>query len=129
MRRSLTKTEILRSKHDIDRIFKQGRVVSCKGMRLLAIGNEFSFDRFIIIPAKHYGNAVERNKLRRRAKEIFRTYPKRKMKSALAASGSAGLDIVLVVYPGKVLDFSLLESRFISLLDRTYQELSSPSHL
>ncbi len=104
-------------------------MVSCKGMRLLAIGNSLSFDRFIIIPAKHYGNAVERNKLRRRAKEIFRLYPERKIKSDLAASGSAGLDIVLVVYPGKVLDFSLLESRFISLLDRIYQEFSSSSHL
>jgi len=122
MRRSLTKTEILRSKHDIDRIFKQGRLVSCKGMRLLAIGNNLSFDRFIIIPAKHYGNAVERNKLRRRAKEIFRLYPDRRLKNDLAASGSKGLDIVLVVYPGKVLDYSLLESRFSSLLDRIYQE-------
>ena len=32
-----------------------------------------------------------------------------------------GHDIALIVYPGKVSDFSLLESGFTSLLDRVYR--------
>ena len=75
------------------------------------------FDRFIIIPAKHYGRAVDRNLLRRRAKEIFRCYDKR-ISSSEPVEGK-GHDLALIVYPGKVSDFSLLESGFIKLLDRT----------
>ena len=117
MRRSLTKTEIIRKKDDIDRIFKQGRRFSCEGMRLIALYNNLDFDRFIVIPAKHYGNSVERNLVRRRAKEIFRCWPGRLYKEC-SSSESSGLDLVLVVYPGRVSDFSLLESNFNSLLDR-----------
>ncbi len=119
MRRSLTKTEIIRRQQDIDRIFKRGKKISCKGMRLLAIENEFSFDRFIVIPAKHYGNAVQRNLIRRRCKEIFRLYEGRRMLSNEVKDQTVkGRDIAVVVYPGKVLDFALLESELHSLLDR-----------
>lgn len=119
MRRSLTKIEIIRRQQDIDRIFKQGKKYTCKGMRLLAIENEFNFDRFIVIPAKHYGNAVERNLLRRRCKEIFRLYKGRRMLSFDEKDKTQkGRDIALVVYPGKVLDFALLESSLHNLLDR-----------
>lgn len=121
MRRSLTKSEILRHKKDIDRIFKQGKSISCKGMRLISIGNALTFDRFIVIPVKHYGNSVERNKVRRRAKELFRLYPGRNIKNENNKS-RFGRDIVLVVYPGKVSDYSLLESEFYSLLDRLDQK-------
>lgn len=117
MRKSLTKTEIIRKKDDIDRIFKQGKRFSCEGMRLIALYNNLGFDRFIVIPAKHYGNSVERNLVRRRSKEIFRCWPKRLFKNQ-SSSEYSGLDLVLVVYPGRVSDFSLLESNFNSLLDR-----------
>lgn len=89
-------------------------------MRLIAIINNLGFDRLIVIPAKHFGRAVDRNKVRRRAKEIFRLYDNRH--SADSAFSSESKDYVLVVYPGKVSDFSLLESRFTELLDRANQK-------
>ncbi len=117
MRRSLTKKEIIRSKAEIDRIFKHGRKISCEGMRLLALGNGTSFDRFMIIPARGYGRAVDRNKLRRRCKDIFRCWRGR-LDPDLDPDGTSGLDLILVVYPKRVFDFSLLESSLLSLLDR-----------
>ena len=86
---------------------------------MISLDNGLGFDRFIVIPARHYGRAVDRNLLRRRAKEIFRCYEGR-----ISSSGPVegkGQDIVLVVYPGKVSDFSLLESGFTKLLDRNSQ--------
>ena len=77
MRRSLSKIEIIRRRQDIDRIFKHGRKVSCKGMRLMILENTLGFDRFIVIPARKYGNSVQRNRIRRQMKEIFRLYPGR----------------------------------------------------
>ena len=116
MRRSLTKQEIIRRKEDINRIFRNGRSSSFPGMRLISLDNGLGFDRFMIIPAKHYGRAVDRNLLRRRAKEIFRCYEKR-ISISDPVMGK-GQDHILVVYPGKVSDFSLLESGFTKLLDR-----------
>ncbi len=116
MRRSLTKQVILRNRHDIDRIFRQGKSYSCRGMRLIALQNSLGFDRFIIIPAKKYGNSVERNRIRRQMKEVFRLYEKRVMPNS--ENSTIGHDYALVVYPGKVSSYSLLESNFHSLLDR-----------
>ena len=117
MRRRLTKTELLRKKDDIDRIIKYRDKCSCLGMRLISLKNSLGYDRFIIIPAKHYGRAVDRNLLRRRAKEIFRNYHGRHPYQECTTETTK--DYVLIVYPGKVSSFSLLESGFIDLLDRS----------
>ncbi len=114
MRRSLTKTQIIRKKDEIDRIFKQGKRFSCEGMRLISLNNGLNYDRIIVIPVRHFGSSVERNKIRRRIKEIFRTWDGR----LIEGSSDSGIDIVLVVYPGKVSDFSLLESNMKSILVR-----------
>jgi len=116
MRRNLTKKEIIRKKVDIDRIFKKGKSFSSFGMRLIYLNNELGFDRIIVIPAKHFGRAVDRNKARRRAKEVFRNYSLRN--SSLDSHVDNSKDYALIMYPGKISDFSLLESSFINLLDR-----------
>ena len=117
MRRNLTKTEILRKKTEINRIFRDGTKFSTSGMRLISLNNDLGFDRIIIIPKKNFGNSVERNKVRRRAKEIFRNYQERHINDIENSK-----DYVLLVYPGKVSDFSLLESGFLEVLDRSYQK-------
>ncbi len=117
MRRNLTKIEILRNKNDINRIFDEGKKYSSSGMRLISLNNNLGFDRIIIIPKKHFGTAVERNKARRRAKEVFRNYSKRHIEDKQNSK-----DYVLLMYPGKVSDFSLLESNFVSMLDRSNQK-------
>ncbi|NLZ67421.1 MAG: ribonuclease P protein component [Spirochaetales bacterium] len=117
MSKNLTKPEIIRSKQDIDRIFKEGKKFSTLGMRLIVVANNLNFDRFIIIPAKHYGRAVDRNKIRRQVKEIWRNYPQRLLAS-MQSQTTNGRDIAVIVYPGKVFDFSLLESTVTSLLDK-----------
>ena len=120
MRRSLTKREIIRKKEDIDRIFRLGRSYSGQGMRLISLDNNLGFDRIIVIPSKHFGTAVERNKARRRSKEIFRCYEKRI--NSEEPVEDEGKDYVLILYPGKVSGFSLLESGFIELLDRSHRK-------
>lgn len=117
MRRSHTKTEIIRKKEDINRIFKAGKAYSRPGMRLICLDNGLGYDRMIVIPARHYGRAVDRNRVRRRCKEIFRNYPLRH--SSLEHTDEITRDYVLIVYPGKVSSFSLLESGLVELLDRS----------
>ena len=116
MRRSLSKEVIIRSRQDIDRIFRQGKKFTCRGMRLIITANTLGFDRFIVIPAKKYGNSVQRNRIRRQMKEIFRLSDRRVVPGD--ERKTTGHDIALVVYPGKVSSYSLLESDFNELLDR-----------
>ncbi len=85
-------------------------------MRLSVIANSLGYDRFIVIPARKFGNSVERNRIRRQMKEIFRLYDGRLMPQS--EHSAIGHDFALVVYPGKLSSHSLLESDFLSLLDR-----------
>lgn len=95
MRKSLTKQEIVKKKPEIDAIFRKGKKFSCSGVRLLVAPNGLGVDRVIVIPVRHFGNSVERNRIRRQIKEIWRI-EKPKFRT--------GFDFAFVVYPGKVLD-------------------------
>ena len=95
MRKSLTKQEIVKKKPEIDAIFRKGKKFSCSGVRLLVAPNGLGVDRVIVIPVRHFGNSVERNRIRRQIKEIWRTEKPR---------FRTGFDFAFVVYPGKVFD-------------------------
>lgn len=109
MRKNLTKKELVRKKSDISRIFKEGRSVSTQGMRLVYRENGLDHCRIIVIPAKKYGNAVERNTVKRRCKEIFRIDKDRL---------TGGYDLACIVYPGKVYDYSMRKEQFFELIGR-----------
>ena len=49
----------------------------------MILENTLGFDRFIVIPARKYGNSVQRNRIRRQMKEIFRLYPERPLVAIL----------------------------------------------
>ncbi len=92
MKRSLTKEERLKKKTDFESVFAFGRRKSCSGARLVYRPNELDYSRFAVCPVRKYGNAVERNRVKRICRELFRG-----MKDRI----KPGFDIVLVVYPGK----------------------------
>jgi ribonuclease P protein component len=109
MRRSLTKQEIVKKQPEIDRIFKTGQENSCRGLRLIVSKNQFQYNRIIVIPVRHYGTAVQRNRIRRQIKEIWRN-EKPKM--------VPGYDFAFVVYPGKALDHEKQAKQIVSLCKR-----------
>lgn len=106
MRKSLTKSEIIRNQPEIDRIFKQGTRQSCKGIKLVVFGNGLSRSRMIVIPVHHYGTAVARNRIRRQVKEIWRNEKERLV---------SGYDFAFVVYPGNVYDHNTLKQFMLML--------------
>ncbi|MCY1150862.1 MAG: ribonuclease P protein component [Sphaerochaetaceae bacterium] len=108
MRKSLTKLEILKKQSEIDKAFKNGKATSRRGLKLILAPNNLNRNRIIVIPVKHYGNAVERNRIRRRIKEIWR---KEKEKFI------SGNDFIFLVYPGKVFDSKKLEQVILELCD------------
>lgn len=109
MRKNLTKHQIVRKKSDISRIFKEGKIVSVRGYKLVCVQNGLDFPRIIIIPAKKFGNAVQRNTVRRRCKEIFR-----KGYSFLGH----GYDIAFIIYPGNEYDYTICKKQFCKLVEK-----------
>ncbi|MBK5201155.1 MAG: ribonuclease P protein component [Spirochaetaceae bacterium] len=106
MRKSLSKKEIIKKQPEINRAFKTGQKFSCHGLKLIVASNDLPFSRLIVIPVKHYGNAVQRNRIRRQLKEIWRC-DKENFKS--------GYDFVFLVYPGKVVEYSQQKKKLIDL--------------
>ena len=106
MKRSLTREERLRRKNDFDAVFAAGRRRGCKGARLVYRKNDLDYNRFAVCPVRKYGNAVERNRVKRICRELFRN-----TKSRI----KPGFDIVLIVYPGRD-DYKVREEQFSFLL-------------
>jgi ribonuclease P protein component len=109
MRKNLTKKERLKKKSEISRVFNEGRSVSCSGARLHFMSNGKILNRVVFIPARKFGNAVERNYLRRHAKEIYRQEKER---------FTVGYDIAVVFYPGTKYDFRKRKEQFMYLLKK-----------
>jgi ribonuclease P protein component len=78
MRLSLKKKEILRSKILIDQLFSEGKKTSVSNFRLIYILSENednkdpNFQFIFSVPKKNIKLAVNRNKIKRRMKEVVR---------------------------------------------------------
>jgi ribonuclease P protein component len=62
----------LRSRAEFTRVQNQGRRVSTRYLTLLAMPNALDRDRLGIIASRRLGGAVERNRAKRRLRDVFR---------------------------------------------------------
>ena len=109
MRRSLTRSERLRSKADFARVFDKPDIRSaCRGAKLVAKRNDLETGRFAVTLVRKFGNAVQRNYARRVFKEIYRN-----TKQDLPT----GYDIIVVLYSGDY-DYREREQQFTKLIRR-----------
>lgn len=81
----------IRSKTDFDRIFAARRRASDARLALYMLENELGETRLGIAVGRRYGNAVQRNAVKRRIREAFRL---------MRAELPAGLDLVVMPHPG-----------------------------
>ena len=116
MRKSLTKREIVKKKPEIDRIFKIGKRYSNQYIRLVIAPNGREVNRIVVIPVRRYGNSVQRNRIRRQIKEIWRLEKTR---------FAPGFDFAFVVYPGKVIEHARQKQQLTELFQRAGVYLSN----
>ncbi len=109
MKKNLTRKERLTRTSDINRVFSRRQTVSCYGAKLFFVNNSYQFNRMVCIPARGFGRAVDRNKVRRQVKEVFRNE-----KHLLRI----GYDLVFLLYPGSTYDYTERKIQIISLLQR-----------
>jgi ribonuclease P protein component len=82
----------LKARHEFQAVQTQGRRVATRFVTLLALPNQQSVDRLGLIASRKFGNAVMRNRAKRRLREIFRhTDP-----DTVGARGLQSLDVVAI---------------------------------
>ncbi|MFH1283859.1 MAG: ribonuclease P protein component [bacterium] len=69
---SFKRKERLRKTQEFKRVIGRGRLLFGKYITMQFVENNFSYSRWAVIIGKHIGNAVCRNRLKRRIKEIIR---------------------------------------------------------
>ena len=102
------KSERIRTRRDISRVFDEGVRWSGRGMRVNVRPNGGAETRAVFVTVRKYGNAVARNRARRVVSECWRL-----SKSRIAP----GMDVVVVIFPGED-SFELRNSQLEAVLRR-----------
>lgn len=109
----------LHRREDYQRLREQGKTIRYSGLSLSMLENGFTHNRYGFITGKQVGNAVHRNRVRRRLRETMRQFhPQLK----------PGYDIILIARAGSAdQSFEVLRSGVLELLRRAnlFQELAS----
>jgi ribonuclease P protein component len=66
------KSAKVREKSEIDRIFRTGARYSCKGMVLRISRNSLAGNRAVFVASRSFSGAVQRNRAKRIAREVWR---------------------------------------------------------
>ncbi len=108
MAETLSLLERLRYRKDFSLIYAEGKRYRGKYFILVYLSNEFSHSRFAAVASKKIGNAVKRNRAKRRIRALFR-----RNKHLTHAS----LDMIFISKKGIVAaPWPLLEQEFIKAL-------------
>lgn len=108
MQETLRPPERLRQKRDFSLLYKKGKRCQGKYFTLIYLSNEMNFSRIAVVVNKKVGKAVERNKIKRRIRDLFRTN-----KSLLKKS----LDLLFIMKKGSPeITWSELRREYIRVL-------------
>ena len=113
----LAVAERIRRRPEFERIYKEGARIHGRFMTLFVLPNGGTAPRFGVAATRKLGSAVERNRAKRLAREMFRRHKL-----------AAGLDIV-VVPRREMLDapFATLEADYHAVLERRGRERPRPA--
>lgn len=73
MKETLRPHERFRKRKDFSHIYRRGSRYRGKGFILIYLSNKLQFSRMAVVASKKIGNAVVRNRVKRRFRALFRT--------------------------------------------------------
>lgn len=71
-RKTLTRQERLRKQDDFNHVLENGKRFSGRSLIVIWISNALEYPRLGVIVSRKHGNAVQRNRIKRRFRAIFR---------------------------------------------------------
>ena len=105
----------LRSRGEFTAVQQHGRLVATRTLTLLAMPNTLGHDRLGIVASRRMGDAVTRNRAKRRIREIFR----QRDQHARAVDGRRALDLVVIARrESATAPFVEIEREFLSAIGR-----------
>ena len=111
----MKKLYIVKNKRDFDRIIKDGRYKKNNSYVIYYEKNELPFDRFGISVGKKIGNAVSRNKHKRKLRAIIDNYKKLYVNSR---------DYIIILRgSAKDKDYHTLNADFTTLMDNIRKDI------
>jgi ribonuclease P protein component len=109
---ALPRAERVRRRPDFERAYDAGARIHARFMTVFIAPNGGAYSRFGVAATRKLGSAVERNRAKRRSRELFRRH-----------KVAAGLDIIIVPRR-ELLDapFVSLEADYLAALERHLRE-------
>jgi ribonuclease P protein component len=105
----------LRSRAEFTAVQERGRRIATRTMTLLAIPNALGRDRLGIVASRRIGDAVTRNRAKRRIRELFR----QRKESARASTERRALDLVVIARREvATATYAEIEKDFVSAVGR-----------
>jgi len=110
----LTPGERIRTKNDFETLYRIGRRYRGRHFHLVYHANAFGFPRMAVVVSRKVGNAVTRNKIKRRVRTLFRRNK---------ALFTKPMDIILIARK-EILDLSWpeLAARYAAAIDGIFRE-------
>ena len=103
--------ERVRRRSDFERAYSSGVRISARFMTLFVVANGGAASRLGIAASRKFGGAVERNRAKRIAREVFRRH-----------KITSGLDVIIVPRRGMLdASFASLEIDYAYALDRRHR--------
>jgi ribonuclease P protein component len=104
----------LRSRHEFTAVQQRGRRVGARYVTVLGHPNTLGHHRLGLIASRRLGGAVERNRTKRRLREIFRRH-------VAGGATSRGWDVVVIGRTGAAeAPFAALEADFLAAVQRLH---------
>lgn len=117
-RHTLPRAKILRGKSNFDRLFREGNrlTASSVDLRFTALPDATAGCLVAFVAGRKLGNAVVRNRCKRRMREAYRQFP-------VSPDSSRGLHLILIAKKSDV-PYSQVDSDIRSLIDRLQAQLA-----
>lgn len=113
---TLGKDERLKSRKAIDQLFKEGQRFSVPPFRVCYQFTAAELKFGITVPAKNFKKAVDRNRVKRLAREAWRLQ-KNELQQVLPEKNK-GLDVFLIYTAKELPDYSLIEAKVSIVLKK-----------
>ena len=113
----MRKLYIVKNKYDFDRIIKMGKIRKNKSYVIYYDKNNLPYDRFGISVGKKIGNAVSRNKHKRKLRAIIDNYKKLYVNSQ---------DYIIILRgSAKDREYSELNQDFLTVMDNIRKDIKN----